>query len=790
MKRPLVGLAIVYAAGIWAGSLVACPLTVALGCAVVLFLLFLFWRRAPVLLALVFCVGFLACREAVSLRSPRDVRRLIERNQSAGLRGVVVSEPQVNDSGRARFVLRLSSVRRVLEWETAEGHVWVTGPTTLRYGDEIVCVAAVRAPEPVNNPGAFDWREWLQQRHIAFTANVGSDDLCSVLARNRGNPLTAMALRLRARFECALRCGLENEPEIAGALTAMVIGERAEIPPDTYNYFQRTGVFHVFAINGLHVGLVTAMVLLLLRAVHVPSRWAGGIAIPFLILYVWATGAHPGAVRALVMASVWLVGRMILRPADGLNNLAAAALILLVWEPLELFDGGFLLSFTVVTSIVVLTARIEARLLLLGRVDPFLPHRLVPRWRMMVDAARRMLVRLLSCSIAAWIGLVPLLATYFHLFTPSSIVANLLVIPLLMCVIATGLAATLAHAVWPWFAVTLNNASFALVSVMTWGVEWISRVPGSHLYVQAPPAWLTAVYYVFGVVLIARRIPWRWRCWSVGIGAPVVAGAVLFMAQPEESIEITALDLTDGIAIFVNLPGEQDDFLIDGGGEKILLPFLRSRGVDRLGSVIVTCKDRGHIAGLEEIITQMPVREVVVSGIPSRSQPYQDWRGRVNARLIPVRNVHAGTSWNVQQLKITALNPPSDSRSSRADDNALVMLLEYGPTRILWTSNIGESIERRLVQSGVDLHCPILIKANHTREPSGTDELLDAVKPELVVHLVNSWPVFRRSDPELAQRVKQHGARYVRSDEAGAITIHLTSHGYWFLPCRKENNWR
>ena len=790
MKRPLVGLVIVYTTGIWAGLLVNWSPALALGGAAGLLFLFLFWQRLPILCGLVFFAGLLSYRETLTLRSPRDIACLVQRDQSVWLRGVVVSEPQANETGRLSFKFRVSALRRVQAWERAEGMLWMSGTMALRYGDEIECAVALRTPEGPRNPGAFDWRDWLTRQHIAFTATVASNDTCAVLARDRSNPLTALSLRLHDRFERALRCGLEDEPELVGVLTGMVIGERADIPPDTYADFQRTGVFHVFAINGLHVGLVMVLVLILLRAAQVPARWTGAAAIPLLVLYVWATGAHPGAVRALVMASVWLLGRMLVRPADGSNNLAAAALVLLVWEPLELFDGGFQLSFAVVTAIVVMTPRIEARLLPLFKIDPFLPDQFVPRWRTAVDAVWRGLIRLLSCSIAAWVGLVPLLATYFHLFTPASIVGNLLVIPLLGGVIALGLGATLAHAAWPWLAATFNDASFALVSVMTHGMEWLSRAPGSHLYVQAPPVWLTTVYYGLGVLLLVRTIPWRWRRWSVGIGAPVAAGVALFTAQPEEFVEITVLDNPDGVAMFVNLPVERDDFLIDGGGEKILLPFLRAQGVDRLGSVVLTCKDKGHVAGLSNVVAEVPVRQVVMSDMPSRSAPYWEWRAQVNAHRVPVRTLHAGAQWNVQQLKLTVLNPPRNSCSSRADDNSLVLLLEYGPTRMLWMSDAGASVEQRLARSGLDLHCPILIKASHNKEPSGTDELLDAVRPELVVQIANLWPAHRYPDAASRERVVQRGAHWLCTEESGAITLHLNSCGYWVRTCRATGDWR
>ena len=151
------------------------------------------------------------------------------------------------------------------------------------------------------------------------------------------------------------------------------------------------------------------------------------------------------------MACALLIGWMLVRPADTLNSLAAAALVILLYDPTQLFDSGFLFSFSVVLAIVTLTPRIEARLMPLIATDPFLPEEFVPTWRKKLGRRLRWVIQLLSCSVAAWLGLVPLMALYFNLFTPISIVANLLVIPLLGCIIALGLLAALAHAASAWW---------------------------------------------------------------------------------------------------------------------------------------------------------------------------------------------------------------------------------------------------------------------------------------------------------------------------------------------------
>jgi len=523
MKRPLTGLVVAYAAGIWIGSLAGWPAMILLAVAATLLAAFLFLQRTrwglATLLAAVVVAGTGAYREAVTISSPYDITHLLEqRDQNVQMQGVIVSDTgyravplNEDDAERQRFELELTGLEHFGQWQPAVGRILVFVSETrdaepLRYGDRIAFSAILRVPSPMRNPGAFDWRTWLERKGIHFTATIRKTDLVHVEAHDQGNPMIALSLRLSEYLEHALRLGLESEPKLAGALAGMVLGKRSEIPTETYADFQRTGVFHVFAINGLHVGLVTAVVLIVLRLVRIPRRWCAVAAVPLLILYVFATGAHPGAVRALVMACVWLIGWMLVRPADSLNSLAAAALVILVCAPTQLLDGGFILSFTVVLAIVTLTPRIEA--LLLSRIapDPFLPRQFVPDWRMKAAAGLHRIVQLLSCSIAAWLGLLPLMAIYFHLFTPISIVANILVIPLLGCILALGLLTALAHVASAWLTVTLNNATGFLLSIMVHGVEWLGHVPFGHRFVQAPPLWLVWAYYGLGILLLSKWI--------------------------------------------------------------------------------------------------------------------------------------------------------------------------------------------------------------------------------------------------------------------------------------------
>jgi competence protein ComEC len=797
MKRPLTGLVVTYASGIWIGSLCQWPFHwFAVAAAVLLLVFFCLyrtrWSLAP-LLGLACVIGALHDRAATSNHSPLHIARLLDRrDQNVLLRGTIISDTgyreEMAEPSRLSFKLRLAALWLNGQWQPAEGKLMMfisdtRKPATLKYGDAIECSAILRVPPPARNPGTFDWRAWLARQDIQFTATIRKSDSCTVTATNGGNWLTALSLRLRERFERALRLGLDKEPGLAGVLAGMVIGQRSEIPPDTYADFQHTGVFHVFAINGLHVGLATAVVLICLRVARVPRRWCGVAAIPLLTLYVFATGAHPGAVRALVMASVWLIGWMLVRPTDALSNLAAAALVILAWDPTQLFDGGFVLSFTVVLALVTLTPRIEEKLGSWVAPDPLRPRSHRPNWVVLTERPAHWCLRLFSGSLAAWVGLLPLMAVYFHLFTPISVLANLVVIPLLGFIIALGMLSMLAHSIWPWLTLTFNNANFFLLSTMVRVVDGLGRVPLGHHFVQAPPLWLICVYYGLGFLLLSRRIAWARRRLAAAVTVPTLGLALLVAGVREEVVQLTVLDLTDGVAVFLNGPGERNDVLIDGGGDwsgpHVVLPFLRAQGVDRLAALVLTRGDKAHAAGLSAVARQVPTAEAWQSAAGSRSKFYAQWLEDLQALKISRAILWAGDERNLSNgVRVRVLHPPRRALSTRSDDNALVLAVEYGPTRVLLMSDVGQTIERRLVESGEDLRAQIIVKGQHGKEPSCTDQLLNAVEPAAVVASVGTRPSTRYLQPDLRERLEHRGVPLLRTDETGAVTIRMTRRGY------------
>jgi competence protein ComEC len=336
---------------------------------------------------------------------------------------------------------------------------------------------------------------------------------------------------------------------------------------------------------------------------------------------------------------------------------------------------------------------------------------------------------------------------------------------------------------------TLNNANFFFLAALIRCVEWLGRWPYGYWFVQAPPGWWVAGFYVWLALLVTNRRKW------LGLAvAPALGVALWLAAPPRDATEITVYDVSKGAAAFVNLPGEQYDFLIDGGDEyagyRIVVPALRAQGVDRLAAVMLSCADKGHAAGVLKVAANIPVAEAWHAGTRGRSPYYRQWLHEMTAHGRVIREMKAGARWPVAPgTQAEVLHPPATTGSGRAEDNAVVLRLETAGHRVLFLSDASDAVEERLVASGQDLRADVVIREGSGRETLCSESFLASVQPQWVVLQTHSWPPGRPPHPAFTARLAAHKVRLIRTAEAGAVTVRLRQTGisvHSFLPAAAE----
>src|SRR5260370_19466097 len=284
----------------------------------------------------------------------------------------------------------------------------------------------------------------------------------------------------------ALCRGLDDSPQVQNFLSGIVLGVRHQTPEDIEEPFQQTGTLHLFAGAGLHVCIVAALLWMLAMVARLSRKWATALIIPTLFFYAAVTGLHVSSVRAAVMTAILLGGFFFERKVFVLNSLAAAAFFLLCWNTNELFSAGFHLSFAVVGAIILFADPLFGFLRRWAAPDPFLPRTLLRGPRRMMHIGFEWLLRAASVSLAAWIGSLPFILWYFHIVTPISLFANLVVVPIAFFVLAVALLSLISTSLLPWLSVVFTNSNWFLALVVLSIVQFLAQIPGPHLYVDHP----------------------------------------------------------------------------------------------------------------------------------------------------------------------------------------------------------------------------------------------------------------------------------------------------------------
>jgi competence protein ComEC len=391
----------------------------------------------------------------------------------------------------------------------------------------VIAAVGVLAPLPENPPATtFD----------GYLANAGMNFR---LARGRVLGIERPATRYRVfcehlaqRLNAILRAGVAaKRPALAAVYRAMMLGQKHELSIDQDQLFMHSGTMHLFAINGLHIGVVAVAVHALLLLCRCPRLMVAGLTLLVLWLDVDTTGASPSAVRAWMLVAAYEIAFALRLPANGIAALATAALLVLLAEPMAVFSASFQMSYGVVLAILCFGLPLAERLA--GRWPPWpnLPEVTWAWWQRWIAWVVRWFWPVLGIGLAAWLVGAVTGAAFYRVFTPGGLIANLVLVPLAMLVIIAGfgsIAVGLAGATT--VSVLLNHAAVLVLVAIDWLIRLGQRVPGVWWPAEWHAPWLgTATLAVLLAVVLAGYAS-SWRGWCRGFWPPfaVVALALAF----------------------------------------------------------------------------------------------------------------------------------------------------------------------------------------------------------------------------------------------------------------------
>ncbi|MCK4463354.1 MAG: ComEC family competence protein [Candidatus Omnitrophica bacterium] len=522
MKSPLFPVALTFLIGIIAASLlpVASFIKIAFLLASISVTLFFIFRKnkslsTALLLILIFFAGFI--RFIAFNELPKDHIKHIatEEKQEAFLKGTIVSNPVFKRKygyyPELEYLLKTEAVQftplgnnlrlhpRGVNWKTTSGLVLVkayfSGEETFEYGDKVLLKGKLSLPRQAREKGEFDYRKYLAAKKVYAICKTGKNDVIEKTGL-LNSPIVRIKRRLYSIKAKATRNILINlPPPHSSILAAMLLGDRQYLSNPIKDIFVKTGTMHILAISGLHVGIIVFIFLGLFKLIKIPKRIAYIFTIALIILYALMVGQRPSVWRASIMASVLLLSFVLNRQGEILNTLSLALLILIIPNPNYIFDAGFILSFACVASIIWISPVIDRTLKI--KNEKFKMKNYNEKLKILFYARKT-----LSISLAVWIGIMPIIAYYFHIITPVTILANLVAVPICFVLVSLGIAALLFGLFLSGIGIFFYETAWLANKAMLLSLNFFSVLPGAFIKIKSFPVFYIFIYYVILVFVI------------------------------------------------------------------------------------------------------------------------------------------------------------------------------------------------------------------------------------------------------------------------------------------------
>ena len=790
VKRPFVLVALSYVAGVLAADWISFPVAGLCILTLDVALLTLIWarQRALLLLPLIFLAGAVNLTLHTVLLSPHDLRAILEtRSEFVSLRGELSETPyhRIYDHNsepvhRSFAQVDVHAVKLKNEsWRPVCGLVAVSTagmlPEKFHAGQEVELIGVLQPPRAPVAEGLFDYRTFLRRAGIFYQLKVGSVDDWKIISPAGPPPVSD---RFLAWAKNILGLGLPEEDEPLRLLWTMTLGWKAALNGEIAEPFMRSGTMHVFAISGLHIALIAGILVALLRVLQVPRAVCGFIVIPLIWFYTGVTGWQASAIRSTVMMSVVIAGWSLRRPSDLLNSLAVAGGIILLWQPQQIFQASFQLSFFVVLSLALFSPVLEKVRRRWLQADPMLPEQQRPRWQRWLRPPVYWLTAGFTTSLAAWLGSIPLIAFYFHLFTPVSLLANVIVVPLSSLALTSNLASLMVGGWWPGLAELFNHSAWFWMLLMVRVSEWSAQLPGGCFQIGTPSALAFVIYYT---ALVAVMMGWlkqpRWRRW-ICAGLSVMCLVWVYQWQRERQVtRLSILPLSGGSAVWFDAPGKADDVLVDCGNESsaefIVKPFLRAQGANQILRLVLTHGDARSVGGAQYLSKSFSVQQTLTSSMRFRSPIYRQIVTDLELRPDHWRQVNRGDTFGLW----TVLHPQAKDAFSQADSAAMVLAGKFHGVRVLLLSDLGRPGQEALLARGGDLRADIVVAGLPVEGEPLCEGLLDAVRPRVVVIADSELPATRRASVALRERLGQRKIPVFYTEKSGAVTVELRLDG-------------
>ena len=691
--------------------------------------------------------------------------------------------------GYAILQVRIEKLRDVDRFIPASGkcQLIVRGDSvSIAAGDRLKVLALCAPIETAGNPGEFDLQNHFRGQRQLVSLSASSAESIDVISTGSSLLPNRWISQLRITLNEKLKHHLSSENGPLAA--AIMLGYREQIDRAQRDQFMLTGTVHLLAISGLHVGILSAILIWLGRIGIVNNRLMLVLTILFVVFYAWLVGFRPPVTRAAILVVLYCIAKWSGRKPWTINTLAAAALIVFAINPCDIFNIGAQLSFAAVAIITLgqkLFISSEPRDPLdelIRRASPW-PIKV---WRYL----KELLWNSFLVSVLIWLGSAVLIAHYFHLVTPAALICNpLLVIPITLALVSGLLLLTLGSLVPP-LAVLFGFICDQSLWAMNEIIELGNLIPFGSWWTCGPG--LPAVLFFYLMIVVCAiypptRIPIRWTGAFALVWLTFVIAFAPGMHRPNH-LRITVLDVGHGSCTIVEFKNGKV-MLFDAGASgsrdrttDIICRALWRRGISRIDTMVVSHADVDHYNAIPGIAERFSIGQVLVSHpmLQSRSRAVAELFRIIKNENIPVAAIQIGDEIAVDpETKINILHPGMESTKAGDNSDSVAIEIQHASYSVLLPGDL-ELTGLSWLLSHYSKDFDMVVAPHHGSKNSLPLEFVNWSNPEHVVISADKTKV-----PTIWNSIESKKRKVWQTGIGGAITASFPDEGIEVAPFRK-----
>lgn len=755
-----------------------------------------FTRDATACLALVSFVSLGAIRLiSFNLPETNDIRNLIGSDRSlASIRGLIMTQPYINSNQQWKFAdfrpadptssfqLRLSELKTPEGWIKAAGTIraQIDEPVyDLKAGDNIQAYCWLNGFGPPSNPGQFDTTKYLSRRKIHIGASIKTRSSITLLPKSPAGVFTRLKWHLREIAAASLSEDLSNRDTSLGLLQALLLGYRKDIDNDTRLAFQKTGLLHFISLSGLHLGILMGMIWWLCKTIGLMKPARAVVCIIAVGIFLLIVPPRAPTLRAAIICWVFCASFLFRRYPNSVNTLSLAAIILLLIRPTQLFEAGWQLSFATVLGIILFTKPIKT--FIYERIPILQSHSsLGSKFGLSV-------ITLFAVGFSAWLGGAGILLYHFHAVTPLASIWTILVFPVVAAIVALGFSKMVLFFILPTLSSLLAFSLAFLSDFLIWIVKIIADLNISEIIVGHVSILPVILYYCV-IIFAVSGFSYRPRYKKIVSTAAVLSiipflGAVKWQRTHPENLILTCLDVGQGQAILVRLPGNRN-ILFDAGsllrsdiGSRIVIPYMRYIGIEKIEKVIISHNDIDHINGVPEIVKQCKT-----DGIYAEDAFFENTDAWGTAQFLQdclsedgfeIKNLHElPISEGSAELKLLWPNKQKKYTELSDNDKSLVVSITFAGRTILLCSDIEKFTQAEMLRLYPDLNADVVVVPHHGSINTLDKSFLDKLDAEVLICSCN-----RRQYEAARDILTDDQAEVFYTNRDGAVTLRIDGNG-------------